>query len=62
MYCRGQSQGGSRYVFDLQHGYPCGPTVICPYASVEIATLKGYFLANLESVQKDVECTFGILK
>jgi hypothetical protein len=23
---------------------------------------EGYFLTNLESVQKDVECTFGILK
>jgi hypothetical protein len=26
------------------------------------ATLEGFFSTNLESVQKDVECTFGILK
>jgi hypothetical protein len=26
------------------------------------STVKGYFSTNLESVRKDVECTFGILK
>ncbi len=38
------------------------PTSICPYVGVENSTLEGYFSTNLESVRKDVECTFGILK
>ena len=29
---------------------------------IESTTLEGFFSTNLESVQKDVECTFGILK
>jgi hypothetical protein len=29
---------------------------------VDTSTVKGYFSTNLESVRKDVECTFGILK
>jgi hypothetical protein len=44
------------------NGYLRWPTSICPYAGVENSSLEGYFLTNLESVQKDVECTFGILK
>ncbi len=39
------------------------PTSICPYTQhVGAASPEGYFSANLESVCKDVECTFGILK
>jgi len=38
------------------------PTSICPYAGCENLSLKGFFSTNLESVRKDVECTFGILK
>ncbi len=44
------------------NGYLRWPTLICPYSSVEYSSLEGYFLSNLESVRKDVECTFGILK
>ena len=38
------------------------PTSICPYAGCENSSLEGFFSTNLESVRKDVECTFGILK
>jgi hypothetical protein len=44
------------------NGYLRWPTSICPYSKVENSTPEGYFLLNLESVRKDVECTFGILK
>jgi hypothetical protein len=44
------------------NGYLRWPTLICPYAGVENSTLKRYFSTNLENVQKDVECMFGILK
>ena len=44
------------------NGYLCWPTSICPYAGVENSSLEEFFSTNLESVQKDVECTFGILK
>jgi len=44
------------------NGYLRWPTSICPYAGCENSSLKGFFSTNLESVQKDVECTFGILK
>jgi hypothetical protein len=43
-------------------GYLRWPILICPYASAGVATLEGYFSSNLESVRKDVECVFGILK
>ena len=43
-------------------GYLRWPMLICPYASAGVATLEGYFSSNLESVRKDVECVFGILK
>ena len=39
--------------------------VICtgpPFKHEGCATQKGYFSSNLESVRKDVECLFGILK
>jgi hypothetical protein len=38
------------------------PTSIHPYSKADNSTLEGYFSTNLESVRKDVECTFGILK
>jgi len=44
------------------NGYLCWPTTISPYANAECASLQGYFSTNLESVRKNVECTFGILK
>ncbi len=44
------------------NGYLRWLTSIYPYSKVENSNLEGYFLSNLESVRKDVECTFGILK
>jgi hypothetical protein len=38
------------------------PTSICLYSGVENSSLEGYFSTNMESVRKDVECTFGIFK
>ncbi len=45
------------------NGYLRWPQLICPFTLDEPChTESGYFLSNLESVRKDVECTFGILK
>jgi hypothetical protein len=38
------------------------PTSICLYEGAAKSTLEGHFSTNLESVCKDVKCTFGILK
>ena len=35
---------------------------MCPYINATAASAKGYYLSNLESVRKDVECTFGSMK
>ena len=43
-------------------GYLHWPVLICPFKHSGCATQKGYFSSTIESVQKDVECTFGILK
>jgi hypothetical protein len=55
-----QSERGMYLICD--NGYLLWPTLICPYSKAQNATQEGFFSANLESVQKDVECTFGILK
>jgi hypothetical protein len=46
------------------NGYICWPTTICPYMQSESGgtRLEDLFSTNLESVRKDVECVFGILK
>jgi hypothetical protein len=36
--------------------------LVCPFKHSGAATHKGYFSCALESIRKDVECTFGILK
>ena len=51
---------GAYLIFD--NGYLRWPTTICPFLHVPKATLEGYFSSNLESVRKDVECVFGIMK
>jgi hypothetical protein len=43
-------------------GYLRWPQSICPYSSAMAASAEGYFSSNLESIRKDVECTFGIMK
>ena len=55
-----QSERGMYLICD--NGYLIWPTSICPYSKANNATLEGFFSTNLESVRKDVECTFGILK
>ena len=44
------------------NGYLRWPTTICPFTRTDKASPEGYFSTNIESVRKDVECTFGIMK
>jgi hypothetical protein len=44
------------------NGYLRWPTSMCPYLQVIQWSPEGFFSSNLESVRKDVECTFGIMK
>jgi hypothetical protein len=44
------------------NSYHHWPILIFPYADADCTSLEGYFSTNLESIWKDVECTFGILK
>ncbi len=44
------------------NGYLTWSTMICPRAHFDSMTLEGFFLTNLESVRKDVECTFVICR
>ena len=45
------------------NGYICWPTTICPFmGSKMIGRLEDYFTSTVESLRKDVECLFGILK
>jgi hypothetical protein len=45
------------------NGYLQWPMLICPFMRLEGNTpLESCFSANVESVRKDVECCFGILK
>ncbi len=43
-------------------GYLRWPQLVCPYKHESVSSQKGYFSARVESVRKDVECVFGILK
>ena len=43
-------------------GYIRWPELICPYKHESVASQKGYFSSKPESIQKDVECVFGIVK
>ena len=45
------------------NGYLQWPITICPYMRSQTnSTMESCFSANVESVRKDVECVFGILK
>ena len=45
------------------NGYISWPTTICPFMGSRMnGRLEDYFSSNIESVRKDVECVFGILK
>ena len=43
-------------------GYLRWPVLICPFKHSDVAHHKGYFSCTLESIRKDVECTFRMLK
>jgi hypothetical protein len=44
------------------NGYLRWPTTICPFTRRSNSSPEGYFSTNIESVRKDMECTFGIIK
>ncbi len=44
------------------NGYLRWPTTICPFTRTSVLSPEGYYSTNVESVRKDVECTFGIIK
>ena len=45
------------------NGYLRWPQLICPYGAGEsVHTEAGFFSSNIESVHKDADCTFGIMK
>jgi hypothetical protein len=48
--------------FICDGGYLCWPILVCSFKHSGASTQEGYFSCTLESVRKDVECTFGILK
>ena len=48
--------------FICDGGYLHWPILVCPFKHSGSSTQKGYFSSTLESVRKDVECTFGIVK
>jgi hypothetical protein len=48
--------------FICDGGYLRWPVLICPFKHESCSTQKGCFSSKLESVRKDVECAFGILK
>ena len=48
--------------FICDGGYLRWPILVCPFKHSGASTQKGYFSCALESVRKDVECTFEILK
>ncbi len=55
-----QHERGVYHICD--NGYLPWPTPISPFVQVSKALPEEYFSSNIESVQKHVECTFGILK
>lgn len=49
-------------VLICDNSYLRWPTSICPYLHSDKTTMEGFFSTNLESVRKDIECVFSILK
>ena len=60
--CAGRIEQERGAYLICDNGYHRWPISISPYANADSASLEGYFSTNLESIRKDVECTFGILK
>ena len=56
-----QTETGLYLICD--NGYLQWPILICPFMRLHNSgRLEDYYSSNLESVRKDVECVFGILK
>ena len=58
----GNVETDTGYYLICDNGYLRWPTSICPYMHADRTSMEGYFSTNLESVRKDVECVFGIMK
>lgn len=58
----GESKTSKGVYLICDGGYLRWKTLICPYRGAPEHGRRGYFNTNLESIRKDVECTFGILK
>ena len=58
----GQVRQANGMYLICDNGYLRWPTTICPFTRTSISSPEGYFSTNIESVRKDVECTFGIIK
>jgi hypothetical protein len=59
---RGQVHWDRGMYLVCEGGYLRWPQSTCLYSSATAASAEGYFSSNLESIRKDVECTFGIMK
>jgi hypothetical protein len=58
----GQVRQANGMYLICDNGYLRWPWTICPFTRTSISSPEGYFSTNIESVRKDVECTFGIIK
>ena len=58
----GQVRQANGMYLICDNGYLRWPTTICPFTRTSNSSPEGYFSMNIESVRKDVECTFGIIK
>jgi hypothetical protein len=58
----GEREVSSGVYFICDGGYIRWPELICPYKHEPVSSRKGYFSSKVESVQKDAECVFGIVK
>jgi len=59
---QGNRQRSHCVYFICNGGYLRWLVLVCPFKHSGPAPQKGYFSTALESVRKDVECTFGFLK
>jgi hypothetical protein len=58
----GEEQSDYGVYFICDGGYMRWPELICPYKHEPVSSVKSYFSVKIESIRKDVECVFGILK
>jgi len=63
-YAQDGSASSSTGVYIIcDNGYICWPTTICPFMGLQMnGRLEDYFSSEVESLRKDVECVYGILK